>query len=113
VPADELKLIREFLSAYLTAMKMAVEKTAVYREDNESEYSVQEETVIINDLDSRLFQQYQCNTLIQRVFDGDFETIEIMRSAYQTITYYRDPKSDDVCLYLDGVYQQCVVSLLQ
>lgn len=113
VPADELKLIREFLSAYLTAMKMAVEKTAVYREDNESEYSVQEETLIINDLDSRLFQQYQCNTLIQRVFDGDFETIETMRSAYQKITYYRDPETDDVCLYLDGVYQQCVVSLLQ
>jgi hypothetical protein len=113
VPAKELKLIREFLSAYLMAIKMAVEYTAVNRETNESEYSVQEETVIINDLDSRLFQQYQCNTLIQRVFDGDFETIETLRSAYQRITYYKDPQNDDVCLYLDDVYQQCVVSLLQ
>ena len=111
--AQEKELLLQYIAAYLNAIQMVLDMVTTHRQSsNETEYQVHEEKVVINTLDGAYFHQYQCNTLIQRVFDKDFDTIEHFRSAYQQINYYRDPDTGDVCLYLDGVYQQCVVSPL-
>ncbi|CAJ1931008.1 unnamed protein product [Cylindrotheca closterium] len=105
----EKELLLKYIDAHMTALEMTIAAAMADRQSlNETEYQVQEEKFVINNVDSIYFNQYQCNTLIQRVFDHDFDTIEHFRSAYQQINYYRDPETDDVCLYLDGVYQQCV-----
>jgi len=105
----EKQLLLKYIDAHLTAIELVIAEATAYRQSlNETEYQVQEEKFVINNVDKTYFNQYQCNTLIQRVFDNDFDTIEHFRSAYQQINYYRDPDTDDVCLYLDGVYQQCV-----
>ncbi|KAL3936125.1 MAG: hypothetical protein SGBAC_008493, partial [Bacillariaceae sp.] len=105
----EKKLLMKYIDAYLTAVELVIaEAKELGQSLNETEYQVKEEKCVINNLDRIYFNQYQCNTLIQRVFDNDFDTIDHFRSAYQQINYYRDPDTDDVCLYLDGVYQQCV-----
>eukprot|EP00980_Cylindrotheca_fusiformis_P000521 scaffold130_cov89-Cylindrotheca_fusiformis.AAC.2 len=106
----ETKTLHDFLSAYIKAVKMAREASLSLRDSNESEYLLQEETVTIDNMDNHLFQIYQTNTLIQRVFDDDFEKIEELQSTYQTIEYYKDRGTKDRCLYLDNIYQQCLVS---
>eukprot|EP00980_Cylindrotheca_fusiformis_P018572 scaffold6155_cov108-Cylindrotheca_fusiformis.AAC.7 len=107
IPDIEVRILGQFLSAYRIALKLVIDAASSHGDPDESKYALNEETVVINNVDQRLFQVYQCNTLIQRVFDQSFETIDSMQSAYQEITYYRNPKTNDTCLYLDGVYQIC------
>jgi hypothetical protein len=91
-------------------VEMVVEASDKLRGEDKSEYAVQEETITLENVDNHLFQLYQCNTMIQKVFDGEFERIETLQSTYQKIDYYKDPLTNDRCLYLDNVYQQCIVS---
>jgi len=63
---------------------------------------------LINNLDNLYFQIYQSSLMTKMKDEGVFEQIENVRSAYQQIDYYKDPATQDRCLYLDGVYQQCI-----
>lgn len=106
----EIKSLYNFILAYITSVEMVVEASDKLRGEDKSEYAVQEETITLENVDNHLFQLYQCNTMIQKVFDGEFERIETLQSTYQKIDYYKDPLTNDRCLYLDNVYQQCIVS---
>lgn len=106
---QEVKRTYEFLCNYLDAVYSGLMAMKSMHAPNESVYTVEEETVLINNMDSIYFQTYQCNDMIVNIADGYFQHIESLRSAYQKIAYFLDPVTNDRCLYLDGVYQQCIV----
>lgn len=110
--AFEIKTLYKFLLAYIKSVEMVYEASIELRGADQSEFSLQEETITIDNVDNHMFQVYQCNTMIQKVFRNEFEKIETLQSTYQTIDYYKDPETNDRCLYLDNVYQQCIVSSL-
>jgi len=105
---QEVKRTFEFLCTYLEAVEVGLEAMRSMHAPDESVYLVEEEKVLINNMDSIYFQAYQCNDMIVNVTNGYFEHIESLRSAYQKIEYFLDPVTKDRCLYLDGVYQQCI-----
>jgi hypothetical protein len=99
------QLLASMISAYGILLKEA-KKMIV----DQSTYELNEEKFYINCIDNFYFQTYQCDTLTLDVWQNAFDEIDSFRSAYQQIDYYRNPKTEDVCLFLDGVYQQCMVS---
>jgi hypothetical protein len=109
IPSWESDTIFYYLSSYMKALELTLQEAANFRDPDESNYSLQEETVVINNIDSFYFPIYQCNTLLQNYFDEAFDEVETLKSAYQEIEFLKDPVKNDVCLYLDGVYQQCMV----
>lgn len=107
---QEVKRIYLFLCSYLDAVEVGLKAMRSVHAPDESTFMVEEEKVLINNMDSIYFQAYQCNDMIANITNGYYEHIESLRSAYQKIEYYLDPETKDRCLYLDGVYQQCIVS---
>lgn len=105
----EVKLSYDFLSNYLKAVEVLLIENQDRRGGGDS-YELQEERVLIDNMDNLYFQVYQSN-IMSALKDTNFTQIESVRSAYQKIDYYKDPLTNDRCLYLDGVYQQCVVSV--
>jgi hypothetical protein len=85
-------------------------KAGTMARGEESDFLVGEEHLVINHLDDEYHLIYQCMTLVQKFNDDEYDTIEVLQSAYQTIEYQKDPKTDDICFYLDNVFQMCWVS---
>lgn len=108
----EVKRTYEFLLSYLAAVELGLKSMRAMHDPNESVYTVEEEKVLIANMDSIYFQAYQCNDMIVNITNGYYQHIESLKSAYQKIEYFLDPETKDRCLYLDGVYQQCIVSVL-
>jgi hypothetical protein len=104
---SEIKSLYNFILTYITSVEMVLEASVKLRGEDESEYAVQEETITFDNVDDHLFQIYQCNSML---YTDEFEKIETLQSTYQKIDYYKDPLTNDRCLYLDDVYQQCIVS---
>jgi hypothetical protein len=48
---------------------------------------------------------YQCETLMY--VTDDYETVGRSVSHYQSIAYYHDPKTKEMCFHIDGLFQQC------
>jgi hypothetical protein len=111
IAPEELKVAKAFISAYTTVLEIIVERSDTCPEGDECEYIVEEAMTTIDNTDSRYFTIYQCETLAHNLLEEDFGILESIKSAYQSISYYKDLKTDDICLYLDGVYQMCNVSL--
>lgn len=106
----EVKRTYEFLCNYFIAVELLLIENQMRNGGADKLYQLQEERVLIDNLDNLYFQIYQSNTMTF-LKETNFTKIEAVRSAYQQIDYYKDPKTNDRCLYLDGVYQQCIVSL--
>lgn len=106
----EISMAFELLLNYIAALRTALQTAEVTNQKRGSEHLVTEETVTIHNIDHLYFQMYQCSTMITKVERNEFIKIDDFRSAYQQINYYKDPQTDDRCLYLDNVYQQCIVS---
>jgi len=103
----EVKRSYEFLCNYLQVVELVLIEDRERRGGNLTPYELQEEKVLIDNMDNLYFQVYQSN-IMSRLKDTNFTQIESVRSAYQKIDYYKDPLTKDRCLYLDGVYQQCI-----
>jgi hypothetical protein len=106
----EFASIFHFIDAYHFAVSLIIQTTQDLKSENRSEYLLSEERYVIDALDDDYFQTYQCNHLLQKAVDGSFDEVEYVVSNYQKIVYYRERETNDTCLYLDGVYQQCTVS---
>eukprot|EP00957_Ditylum_brightwellii_P064135 4865591-Ditylum_brightwellii.AAC.1 len=105
----EISTSFEFLLNYIAALETALQSVADHNSATAgSEYLVTEETVTIQNIDHLYFQLYQCSTMITKILKNEFLQIDNYESAYQQITYYKDPQTNDHCLYLDNVYQQCI-----
>jgi hypothetical protein len=109
VPPHELQMIHQYINALVIAMDVAI-KAGTMARGEESDFLVGEEHLVINHLDDEYHLIYQCMTLVQKFNDDEYDTIEVLQSAYQTIEYQKDPKTDDICFYLDNVFQMCWVS---
>lgn len=104
----EIKMIHQYLDAMIKAMGVAV--NAIDTVEEESKYLVQEERYVINHLDDEFHRIYQCMSLVAEYNDDAFNDLEIMKSAYQKIEFLQDPETEDICFYLDNVFQMCWVS---
>lgn len=106
----EISISFEFLLCYIAAVDTALRAADASNKQSSSEYIVTEEKVAIENMDHLYFQLYQCSTMITKILRNEFTAIDDFQSAYQQINYYKDPETNDRCLYLDSVYQQCIVS---
>ncbi|CAJ1931003.1 unnamed protein product [Cylindrotheca closterium] len=104
----EISISFEFLLSYIAALDTALKAADAMNQRTGSEYIVTEEKVAIENMDHLYFQLYQCSTMITKILNHEFNAIDELQSAYQQINYYKDPKTNDRCLYLDSVYQQCI-----
>jgi spermidine synthase len=120
VPVKELETIHLYHNALLKTLSSAVKQTDVMPIGHEF-------TCIAEDscpaewpswfryddldkssqfgLDKYYAMTYQCDTL---AFDQEREEMEEqIESHYQTLEYFSDPKTKEMCFYLDGVWQIC------
>ena len=109
LPSREFEALVQYMSSNIKAVELILQEAASFRDANESDHLVQEATVVINNIDPFYFQIYQFNTLIRCLFDEDLDPIQELKTAHQTIDFYMEKDTDDICLYLDDVYQQCRV----
>jgi hypothetical protein len=110
IPSQELKVAKEYIFAYSAVIELIIETGQKCEDEIQCQYIVDEEKVAIENVDSQYFTTYQCDTLTGNVLDNEFDVLDHIQSAYQTIDYFQNKATDDVCLFLDGVYQQCMVS---
>ncbi|CAJ1931005.1 unnamed protein product [Cylindrotheca closterium] len=103
----EVKRTYDFLCNYIHVVELLLLENRERRGEDGTPYQLQEERVLIDNMDNLYFQVYQSN-IMSKLKDTNFTQIESVRSAYQKIDYYKDPLTKDRCLYLDGVYQQCI-----
>jgi hypothetical protein len=109
----EIKTIYHLLDAKITAVTVAINAAEKERPEGESEHFIQEERYVIDNLDAERYLIYQCMTLVIMFQMDAFDSLEIKKSTYQTIEYKRDPKTNDICFFLDRVFQMCWVSFLE
>jgi spermidine synthase len=59
------------------------------------------------DLDRYYDAIYQFETLESEMANNTRDKLETVQSHYQVISYSSDPKTNDMCFYLDGTWQIC------
>lgn len=112
----EWNLLNEYYEAFTVALSLAVsdaeadEFDEIYDSDFDSkdEYILPEDTHAIQKIDNFRDAIYQSETLI--LASQHFHHIDSLQSEYQSIEYYKEPKTKDVCFYIDSIFQMCGVS---
>jgi hypothetical protein len=118
IPHKEWAVIFEYLQALLSAVDSATE-TAVYdlnsaKHDDDCDQDgncsvpwlrYADLDLPIRASDDEYFFIYQCETLVYGIdhFPGVGRSI----SHYQTIEYYMEMKTKEMCFHIDGIFQMC------
>jgi hypothetical protein len=119
IPKKEWDVIFEYLQVILTAVDSAIQ-TAIYDLSNSVKqngdckkdgscsvpwlsYADLDESIRASD--DEYFWIYQCETLVYGI--DHFDLIGSSDSHYQSMDYYMDEKTKEMCFHIDGVFQMC------
>lgn len=112
----EWDLLNEYCETLIVALSLALsdaeedkfEENFDLDFDSKDEYMLPEDTHVIHLIDRFRDAIYQSETLVW-AFDH-FKHLDTLQSQYQSIEYYKEPKTKDVCFFIDTIFQMCGVS---
>mmetsp|Transcript_11839 Transcript_11839/g.32855 ORF Transcript_11839/g.32855 Transcript_11839/m.32855 type:complete len:830 (-) Transcript_11839:6-2495(-) len=112
IPSSEWDTINNFHTAMVTAIDKFIEttkgETPCLRGEGVCRISPQRYDPLLKPSihTAEVTRPYACDTDVSMDFD-DYEIIENIQSIYQSIAFFQDPETKDMCFDLDDVYQQC------